>query len=270
MANGSNLKGRLADSKEGALWPSLRAFMRLLYAGKHTLRKFYTCLIPHGSDLSNMESSAKRQRPRRIRHRIETECETEAEKDALSVRLQRMRELLSPDSSRLMDNGTLLHAMFDIVEREIAGVPRDIPETSASRSMMRNSGKTLFCVGYIKHKAVGQFAQYLHYIGMYHGDEDVSDSKLFICEQYAFSDLLKGLKTPCVCGMASNPWIVDSSVQVCIQNTRPTTSMHCHEILFLEGACCSCVVLLPSLPPTEKDLVQFPCLRWTLSRQPKV
>ena len=89
-----------------------------------------------------MDSSAKRARPRRIRHRIETECETEAEKDALSLRLQRMRELLSPDRSRTMDNGTLLHMMFDIVERESVGMPRDTPETSASRSMMRNSGKT--------------------------------------------------------------------------------------------------------------------------------
>ena len=83
----------------------------------------------------------KRPRPRRIRHRIESECETEAEKDALLVRLQRVRELLSPSSSCLMDNGTLLHAMFDIVEREIAGPPRDEPEESTARSMMRNSGK---------------------------------------------------------------------------------------------------------------------------------
>lgn len=85
----------------------------------------------------------KRPRPRRIRHRIETECETEAEKEALSMRLQRMRELLSPDGSGLIDNGTLLHAMCDIVEREIAGVSTAGPETVASRSMMRNSGKVL-------------------------------------------------------------------------------------------------------------------------------
>jgi len=68
-----------------------------------------------------MASNTKRPRPRRIRHRIETDCETEAEKEALSIRLQRMRELLSTDGLRLMDNGTLLHAMFNIVEQEVAG-----------------------------------------------------------------------------------------------------------------------------------------------------
>ena len=60
------------------------------------------------------------------------------------MRLERIRELLSPRRSRLIDNGTLLHAMFDIVEREIvAGVSREAPETTDSRSMMRNSGKTI-------------------------------------------------------------------------------------------------------------------------------
>ena len=42
------------------------------------------------------------------------------------MRLKRMRELLSPGSSRSIDNGTLLNAMFDIVEREltqVAGAP---------------------------------------------------------------------------------------------------------------------------------------------------
>ena len=94
-----------------------------------------------------LASNTRRSRPRRIRHRRETDCELEAEKEALSIRLQRMRELLSTDGSRLMDNGTLLHAMFDIVEREVVGVATEATEATeakgsiVSRSMMRNSGK---------------------------------------------------------------------------------------------------------------------------------
>ena len=87
--------------------------------------------------------SLKRPRPRRIRHRIETECETEAEKDALAGRLQRMRELLFPDGSGSIDNSSLLNAMFDIVEREVAGRTTAASTASLSPSMMRNSGKPL-------------------------------------------------------------------------------------------------------------------------------
>ena len=68
-----------------------------------------------------MVLSAKRTRPWHIHHRLLTECETEAEKDAISMRLQRMRELLSPDGSSSINNDTLLHAMFDIVERGLLG-----------------------------------------------------------------------------------------------------------------------------------------------------
>ncbi len=91
-----------------------------------------------------MASSLKRTRPRRIRHRIETECETEAEKDALASRLDRMRELLSSHGSRLIDNGTLLNAMFNIVEREVErdSTPRPTAgPVNLSPSMMRNNGK---------------------------------------------------------------------------------------------------------------------------------
>lgn len=54
-----------------------------------------------------------------------------------------MHELLSTDGSHLMDNGTLLHAMFDIVEWEVAGVATEATEakgSSVSGSMMRLSG----------------------------------------------------------------------------------------------------------------------------------
>ena len=60
-----------------------------------------------------------------IRYCIETKCKTEAE-EALARRLhawQRMCELLSPDGSCLIDNGVLLNAMFDIIEREYTGLP---------------------------------------------------------------------------------------------------------------------------------------------------
>ena len=93
-----------------------------------------------------MAEPRKRLRPSHIRHRIETQCETETEKKALSRRFQRMRELLTPAGARFADNGVLLNAMFDIVEREFAGQPT--PSSSAlpsalRPSMMRNSGETL-------------------------------------------------------------------------------------------------------------------------------
>ena len=49
---------------------------------------------------------------------------------------------------------------------------------------------------------------------MYTGDDNSDDSSLFICEQYALTELLDGLKTPCTCGMAKNPWTLDSTIQV--------------------------------------------------------
>lgn len=90
-----------------------------------------------------MASNQKPPRPRRIRHRIETECESEAEKDALAGRLQRVRELLSPGGSRHLDNASLLNAMFDIVEREVSGQTTAAAPATLSPSMMRNSGMGL-------------------------------------------------------------------------------------------------------------------------------
>ena len=48
-----------------------------------------------------------------------------------------MRELLSPDGSRSIDNGTLLHTMFDMEEREIAGVPRATPPRNNIGSVVK-------------------------------------------------------------------------------------------------------------------------------------
>ena len=64
-----------------------------------------------------MSSGLKRPHPCRIRHRIETESKTEAEKEALARRLDRIRWLLTVDGSHLIDNGTPLNAMFDIIYR---------------------------------------------------------------------------------------------------------------------------------------------------------
>ena len=90
-----------------------------------------------------MATGQKRSRPARIRHRIETDCKTEAEKEALSRRLDSIRQLLTPEGSRSIDNSTLLNAMFDIVEREI-GQGLSTPSAATVRqSMMKNSGKKL-------------------------------------------------------------------------------------------------------------------------------
>ena len=62
------------------------------------------------------------------------------------------------------------------------------------------------------------------------GDSAPTDSKLFICEYHALTDLIDGLKTPCTCGMSSHPWIMDSVVQVHVrQNTHAhgSTSVAC-------------------------------------------
>ena len=95
-----------------------------------------------------MASSAKRTRPKRIRHRIETDCETEAEKEALAIRLDRVRRLLTPPGRRLLDNEALLNSMFDVVERHVnapsgSPTPTALAEEPITKSLMRNSGKIL-------------------------------------------------------------------------------------------------------------------------------
>ena len=115
-----------------------------------------------------MASLTKRSRPHRIRHRIETECETEAEKEALGRRLDRVRQLMTPPGSRAIDNGTLLNAMFDIVEREAGSVSRPhvaSEEQPVTQSFMRNSGESeLRCYGIPKlmHNNVFVFMYCIH------------------------------------------------------------------------------------------------------------
>ena len=196
-----------------------------------------------------MASKTKRSRPNRIRHRIETECETEAEKEALARRLDRVRQLLTPPGSRGIDNGTMLNAMFDIVEREaVEGAPASRPHMASegqplTQSFMRNSGENVEDTYTVATKAISSItcARYKMYklytcgygqgiytilygrydvstclcIGIYTADTTPADSKLFIGEYHALSDLLDGLKTPCSCGMSSHPWVMESVIQVC-------------------------------------------------------
>ena len=97
---------------------ALRRYYTIRNAPKHT----HSSQIPRVHSKRKMAEPRKRSRPSRIRHRIETQCETEAEKEALSRRFQKMRELLT-GGARFADNGVVLNTMFDIVEREFAGQP---------------------------------------------------------------------------------------------------------------------------------------------------
>ena len=217
----------------------------------NTLTQRLYHVVVHGE---KMASKTKRSRPNRIRHRIETECETEAEKEALARRLDRVRQLLTPPGSRGIDNGTMLNAMFDIVEREaVEGAPASRPHMASegqplTQSFMRNSGEKvedtyivatkassfITCARYkmnqVMHMHMHMHGQgiytilymYVRYdvstclcIGIYTADTTPADSKLFIGEYHALSDLLDGLKTPCSCGMSSHPWVMESVIQVC-------------------------------------------------------
>ena len=75
------------------------------------------------------------------------------------------------------------------------------------------------------------------------------DIKLFICERQALSDLLEGLKTSCSCGMSSNPWALDSTIQAGFwihKSLLLAQKIHVF-FLFLEGACHSLTFSLPSV-----------------------
>ena len=93
-----------------------------------------------------MASQTKRSRPRRIRYRIEAECESEAGKDALGRRFERVRQLLNPGRSRVIDNETLLNTMFDVIEQAVE--PTSCHQSDeqelhvpTTHSFMKNSGK---------------------------------------------------------------------------------------------------------------------------------
>ena len=92
-----------------------------------------------------MASKTKRSHPNRIRHRIETE--TKAEQEALARRLDRVRQLLILPGFRGINNGTVLNAMFDIVEREaVEGAPSSCPHMASEGQLLmqlfiKNSGE---------------------------------------------------------------------------------------------------------------------------------
>ena len=92
-----------------------------------------------------MSSIPKRSQPQCIRHRIETECDTEAEKEALARRLSRVRQLLSPNGRTVIDNGTLLNAIFDLVEKDFSWqLPSTAPvhEEVQGQSFMKDSSES--------------------------------------------------------------------------------------------------------------------------------
>ena len=86
-----------------------------------------------------MAPQSKHSRPSRIRHCIETECETKVE-EAFSRTFQRMHELLSPSGTVVVDNGTIMNAMFNTVEPTTSP---QMAQTTLSPFMMRNSCKAL-------------------------------------------------------------------------------------------------------------------------------
>ena len=50
--------------------------------------------------------------------------------------------------------------------------------------------------------------------GVYTGDATTQDQDTSLVERHCLTDLLDGLKSVCCCGMASNPWLLHSFVQV--------------------------------------------------------
>lgn len=50
--------------------------------------------------------------------------------------------------------------------------------------------------------------------GIYTSNATPEEEAAFLTERHCLVDLIDGLKTPCPCGKSSNPWIIDSVVQV--------------------------------------------------------
>ena len=85
-----------------------------------------------------------------------------------------MRELLTPAGARLVDNGVLLNAMFDIMEREFVGQPT--PSSSAPLSAVA----LLYSEKYLANMNNCYVMPCME--GMYSGDDNADDSSLFMCE----------------------------------------------------------------------------------------
>ena len=63
---------------------------------------------------------------------------------ALAKRIDHVHRLLFTSGSCMIDKGTLLNAMCDIVEREATQCVSESREEPQRRSFMRNSGKNTF------------------------------------------------------------------------------------------------------------------------------
>ncbi|XP_064401110.1 uncharacterized protein LOC135347149 [Halichondria panicea] len=111
----------------------------------------------------------------------------EEEKQAFLGRLKHVRELLKPPGSPLLDNFSLLSTLCASVEGDPDHSHPPPTPVTAIRSFMSNNG-------------------------MY--KNDTSDGQqLFATEYHCFTDLVKGLATPCPCGVTRSPWEVQSIVQ---------------------------------------------------------
>ena len=105
----------------------------------------------------------------------------------------------------------------------------------------------------------------MHHIGVYISDDHPEDQALFVSERCCFSDLVEGLSSPCPCGLTMKPWAPESFIQVRILIFFPIISTVAFSIACcLERACVASALLLPSLPSTKENLVEFKSVRWTL------
>ena len=153
-----------------------------------------------------MAEPRKRSGPSRIHHWIETQCETEAEKEALSRRFQRMRELLTPGGARFANNGVVLNAMFDIVERELRDSPLLLLQPHRRHLVLlswETVGRHWLLLGYIVKSIwlIWITAMLCHAWKGCTLETTMLMTVVCLCERHALTDLLDGLKAPCSCGM---------------------------------------------------------------------
>ena len=91
----------------------------------------------------------------------------------------------------------------------VGSFPRS--ERGSSQSFLRSSGTMAFNICMFEQLLFKQL-----YTGVYSGDTTPTDQDCFLMERHCLHDLLAGLNSACSCGMVSNPWCLDSSVQVCV------------------------------------------------------
>ena len=112
-----------------------------------------------------------------------------------------------------LDNLALLEAMFaakvDDAVSSVGSFPRS--ERGSSQSFLRSSTTLAFKIYMFQQLLFKQL-----YAGVYSGDTTPTDQDCFLMERHCLHDLLACLNSACSCGMASNPWCLDSFVQVCV------------------------------------------------------